>query len=877
MLSNIFTALMLLVPVAEIEDKKSLGSSTVWIQEGEDYSFNTAEEALSVFAEGAYEGPRVKKGANLGIQKYPSWFLARVKNNQESIEHVLSFQAAALDSIEFWVLRADSLESYAVQGDKYSVSRRFYPERMANYKVDIAPGENVFLLYKIKTTSPANGIVEIQKTRSYTIDSMIDNAVLWFIYGMIGIMLVYHIFLAASLKSRLYWIYSLYILFTLISQMNTQGHFFQYVNGDTPEFSGPLMLVYNITIILMIEFAIMFLDLRKYAPGTVKFMRGTSIVLIAIGSLYFLVNPIVYNKVFMPFAIITPIMVLAIAVIAAKNGQRAARFFILSFAVVLSAIVIFLLKNLAILPLTPFVQFAMPIGTGCQLTLMALALGDRMRIIEDDARKAKEKQLREEAAHRKEITKLNESLEIRVDEQTRDIKSMLVSTKIGLLSITVDFSLHKDYSAHLETIVGEENLAGRSFLDLILDKSDLGPDDRDKIITAIEYTIGEDEMFFDVNADCFPHELKAELPGGLKHLDLDWSPVLDKEECIERILVSVKDITETIALRQQAEDGKRSLRYLGEIIEVGPEQFENFIQGAEKTWSEIREILNKNHANETLTNEESRQIFIGLHTIKGAARFYKFGDFTDAVHVAEEVTSAKSSLGPEAFKKLFDHMQEIDHIHEYYCKALEPLMKIKKKSQSSEMDHLDKYDINRLVYDMSATANDLAREIGKGGCQFKSDIPDGTILTPEFHEALAKTFIHLLRNSIDHGLEMPDVRVKDGKPEQGTLRVFLDDEGRLCFEDDGQGLNLKAIEAKAKSVGMVVNGRSKLAELIFNSGFSTKDAADEVSGRGVGMDAVREFMRNAGSDIAIIPQGHDDGDFMKIRFAINMPVVVKAA
>ena len=124
---------------------------------------------------------------------------------------------------------------------------------------------------------------------------------------------------------------------------------------------------------------------------------------------------------------------------------------------------------------------------------------------------------------------------------------------------------------------------------------------------------------------------------------------------------------------------------------------------------------------------------------------------------------------------------------------------------------------------------------------------------------------------------MPDVRIKDGKPEQGTLRVFLDDEGRLCFEDDGQGLNLKAIEDKAKSIGMAVNGRSKLADLIFNSGFSTKDAADEVSGRGVGMDAVREFMRNAGSDIAIIPQGQDDGDFMKIRFAINMPVVVKAA
>ena len=871
MLSNFFSALLLIIPVTEVEEKQNLGNSTVWVVEEDGYSFEKPDDVLAVFAEGAYEGPRKKKGANLGFQNHAAWFLARVKNTKEIQEHIVSFQAASLDDIQIWVFRSDRLDSYQTQGDNYSVERRFYPERMANFKVDIEKGENIFLLYRIKSSSPTTGILEIQTTRSYTIDAMIDNALLWCIYGMIGIMLVYHIFLAVSLKSSLYWLYSAYIFSALIAQMNTQGHFFQYFTGNFPESSSPLMLIYNINILLLFAFTAKFLELSKFSPRGLRAIQVAAAYLFFGIAVFFVKGPTTYNKLFMPIAFLLPIIIMTVAFIAMYKGHRAARYFTLAFAVSLGATMVFVAKIFALLPLNNIVQFSMPIGTACQLTLMALALGDRMRIIEEEARKAKEKQLEEEAAHREEISKLNESLEIRVDEQTRDIKSMLVSTKIGLLSITVDFSLHKDYSTHLETIVGEENLAGRSFLELILDKSDIGPDEKDKITTAIEYTIGEDEMFFDVNSDCFPHEVKANLDGGEKHLDLDWSPVLDKEECIERILVSVKDITETIALRQQAEDGKRSLRYLGEIIEVGPEHFETFETSAAKTFTEINSILQRNQDAQILNDEDARQIFIGLHTIKGAARFYKFSDFTDAIHLAEEIVAAKSSIAEKAYNDLVEKMDEIITVNNFYKKALEPLLKITER-QNSGLSNLDKHDINKLVHEMAETANKLAQDIGKGGCNFTSDIPNGTVLSPDFHEALSKTFIHLLRNSIDHGLEKPEEREASGKPVEGSLRVFMDGQGRLCFEDDGKGLNLKAIKMKADKLGIdIQNMNGNLAELIFNSGFSTKDEADEVSGRGVGMDAVREFMRQAGSDISIVPKGDTADDFMQVYFAITMP------
>ena len=106
MLSNFFSALLLIIPVTEVEEKQNLGNTTVWVVEEEGYSFEKPDDVLAVFAEGAYEGPRKKKGANLGFQNHPAWFLARVENTKDIQEHIVSFQAASLDDLQIWVFRS---------------------------------------------------------------------------------------------------------------------------------------------------------------------------------------------------------------------------------------------------------------------------------------------------------------------------------------------------------------------------------------------------------------------------------------------------------------------------------------------------------------------------------------------------------------------------------------------------------------------------------------------------------------------------------------------------------------------------------------------------------------------------------------------------
>ena len=112
---------------------------------------------------------------------------------------------------------------------------------------------------------------------------------------------------------------------------------------------------------------------------------------------------------------------------------------------------------------------------------------------------------------------------------------------------------------------------------------------------------------------------------------------------------------------------------------------------------------------------------------------------------------------------------------------------------------------------------------------------------------LAEPLLHLLRNAVDHGIELPHDRLAAAKPELGTIYLDFQRDGEemaLRVSDDGRGLDLAAIEAKALSFGLIAYAGSlsetELQRLILQPGFSTRDAVTETSGRGVGMDIVND-------------------------------------
>ncbi|HRA13158.1 MAG TPA: response regulator, partial [Giesbergeria sp.] len=153
-----------------------------------------------------------------------------------------------------------------------------------------------------------------------------------------------------------------------------------------------------------------------------------------------------------------------------------------------------------------------------------------------------------------------------------------------------------------------------------------------------------------------------------------------------------------------------------------------------------------------------------------------------------------------------------------------------------------------------AVVRQSSKETGK---QIKLDITGGSIeMDRGVLDRMTPAFEHLLRNCVAHGIETPEQRLAQGKPASGTISVDLRHEGNdvsVAFRDDGAGLNLPGIRAKALSQGLIGSGTelsdSEAANLIFTPGFSTASEVTGLSGRGIGMDVVRAEVNALGGRI----------------------------
>ncbi|WP_371194369.1 chemotaxis protein CheA [Glaciecola sp. SC05] len=171
---------------------------------------------------------------------------------------------------------------------------------------------------------------------------------------------------------------------------------------------------------------------------------------------------------------------------------------------------------------------------------------------------------------------------------------------------------------------------------------------------------------------------------------------------------------------------------------------------------------------------------------------------------------------------------------------------------------------------------DLADKLGKdvnlvieGGA---TEIDKGMI------EKLVDPLTHLIRNSVDHGIEMPDKRSAAGKTPNGTVILSAEQRGGsiiISITDDGAGLNRDKILEKAIANGLDVSpdiSDTKVWSLIFEPGFSTADAVTDVSGRGVGMDVVRRNIESIGGSVEI--ESHQGvGSVFKIRLPLTLAIV----
>ncbi|MGF6665519.1 two-component system chemotaxis sensor kinase CheA [Paraburkholderia atlantica] len=516
------------------------------------------------------------------------------------------------------------------------------------------------------------------------------------------------------------------------------------------------------------------------------------------------------------------------------------------------------------------------------------------------------------------IEKIQQS-SLQLKQKTADIQAMLQNMQQGILTVVEGVVVHPEYSTYLEAIFETREIAGRPLLDLVFGGTDINSDELSQIEAALHACIGEDSMNFEFNQHLLVNEIaKPMADGRVKTLDLSWSAITDKHDVVQRLMLCVRDVTELRALAAEAGEQKRRLEMIGEILAVSQEKFHHFVESATGFISENERIIRQHHEP---SHEAVAELFRNMHTVKGNARTYSLQHLTGVVHETEQRYDAlRRADSGEAWdqKLLIEDLQRVKAALETYATINEVSLGRKGPGQKSAMDRYlmvdreliqkqldllesaDPADRDALVsmreslhrelrllgtesiYEALAgvleSLPSLAAELGKEAPVVSID-NNGYRVRSEISHTLRNVFTHLLRNSVDHGIEPAAERIANGKDAAGVieLEVGIDHHAlQITISDDGRGLALAKIRAAAIERGWIdadaALSDEAIAELIFRSGFSTAQSVSEISGRGVGMDAVRDFVRREHGRIELrFTDDRRGADYRRFQTVVSFP------
>lgn len=360
-----------------------------------------------------------------------------------------------------------------------------------------------------------------------------------------------------------------------------------------------------------------------------------------------------------------------------------------------------------------------------------------------------------------------------------------------------------------------------------------------------------------------PHELAIDqLPKQVeaqgRSYRLSYKPIQEESQ-LSGVLLVASDISAEIE-HQKREAEQREL--LG-IVERITRDRTGFIEFFEEAAAQVA----------SLTQGEAPPPAVALrtlHTIKGNCGSY---GVSSMARIAHELETRLAETGdpptPDrlqplatAWRSFHERVRPLLGSDEQLIEIAEPelddlITAAGNATRSALMELLQRLRHQRAstrLQRLADQARDLANRLGKGPLEVELSVDRELRLPTDTWSPFWANFIHLIRNSIDHGIESASERLERGKPEQSKLRLSANlDSERLCIEvqDDGRGIRWERIREKARERGLPHETRADLIEALFSDGVSTAEYVSDTSGRGVGMAAVRDAAYALGGSIEI--------------------------
>jgi two-component system chemotaxis sensor kinase CheA len=371
-----------------------------------------------------------------------------------------------------------------------------------------------------------------------------------------------------------------------------------------------------------------------------------------------------------------------------------------------------------------------------------------------------------------------------------------------------------------------------------------------------------------------------------KHIVLEYKPIRSEEGTISNVVMIATDRTaeRDAQLRAQEE------RAFSEMVVKITRDKAGLTTAVADTRSMLQS-LREDGQRQDPSQINHDQVLRYLHTIKGAAATYSVSSLKDATHRWEGLLIPLHNEGNQQLfqqqlkaceeelstllKKFVQETREILGVDmEAYVPALEVPLEVSKGFLGELLSGLDLGDlakkfifhfiaepISKFFKSYDSAVQSLAERQGKRVNPLQFNGGDLRVIADHYREIFA-SLVHAFRNAVDHGLETPEEREAANKNPLGTIRVEfkrVSEAGQpwimIEIADDGRGIDPQAIRKK-----LVKIGKSELAENpddleviqhVFDRGFSTRDSATDVSGRGIGMDAIRDAVVSLGGDVHI--------------------------
>jgi len=382
-----------------------------------------------------------------------------------------------------------------------------------------------------------------------------------------------------------------------------------------------------------------------------------------------------------------------------------------------------------------------------------------------------------------------------------------------------------------------------------------------------------------------------------RYIELNYYPLRSIDGKVSAVAMAAYDKTVENEAKKMAKKNQEMANMFVKVSK-SKDQFKMFIKETRHMIAEIsKELLNDKDTNIEL-------LMRLLHSIKGSSNLYSFMEISDMTHnIESRIAPLQFDSSPEAVKNILPQFQQdirlLNANFEKYTKEVCVLLEISLIEGKSRhevdrndlflyFDTLDKYPqlkkdfrekfiltpLKNLIGVYDSAILETAQKLGKKVLPLKVEggetKVDATKLAP-----LMTNLIHAFRNSIDHGLEFPHERRELGKKEEGQIQISIkkkeSTDGHnylsIVISDDGRGINTARLKEKLLEKGQDIENLSEfeIHQKIFDDNLSTAETITDLSGRGVGMSAIKEVVEQLGGKVWVESR-HSEGTqtFIKI-------------